>query len=353
VEPNPLTTIDRLVRVRLEPGVRGRLVVLLDRVCAGAMPILGEEGPGEDARSCVSTPEELVRVPIREVEREVMIVPSSKLAAEVDCGDAAGDDRVCIPGGATLLGSSELGLFPDLEPRPERLVVHSPFWIDRYEVTVGRFRDALARGFVPTVMPAVNEGPITGTVEGSCTWSSVDVGREGYALSCVSWQTAREFCLFEGGDLPTEAQFEHMATLASDLGRSRYPWGDEAPTCDRAVYGRVELAGFPGVCEHIGTGPLPIDPEERMDITREGVVGLAGGIGEWMRDDYAEYRDACWGDASTVDPTCVDETAALKASRGASWAAPPTILPSAVRLGADPLGRRSFQGFRCMYPEAR
>lgn len=343
-EPEPLAAIDQLVLVELEPGVRGRLVITLNAVCAGTMPRLAA-----DATTCIDEPKRAEPVTPREVERdELAVTPIDK--ARPGCAGEAPAGAVCIPGGAALMGSTELGLYPDLEPRPERLVVHSPFFIDRFEVTVGRLRAALAAGFAPAAMPIENLGPVTGDVAGSCTWSPTDLGREGYGLACVSWQTARELCQWSGGDLPTEAQLEHAATLASDFGRSRYPWGDEPPTCERASYGRLALAGFPGVCQNIGSGPEPIDGLEMGDVTRQGVIGLAGGLTEWMRDDYLGYTSACWGDSPIVDPRCEEPFAAEKALRGGSWAAPPTILPSAARLGTLPSATASFIGFRCVYP---
>lgn len=347
-EPQPLATIDQLVFVELEPGVRGRLVITLDALCAGTMPSLPSDG---GASTCVDEPKQSTPVIPRVVERDDLTMASTD-KARPDCAGEPPGDVVCIPGGAALIGSTELGLYPDLEPRPERMVVHSPFWIDRFEVTVGRFRAALAAGFTTALMPFENDGVLNNEVAGSCTWSPTDLGREGYGLSCASWQTARELCQWSGGDLPTEAQFEHAATLASDFGRSRYPWGDEPPDCARASYGRLALAGFPGVCQSDGSGPEPIDALETGDITRQGVIGLAGGLTEWMRDDYLAYTSACWGDSPIVDPRCERPATPQKALRGGSWAAPPTILPSAARLGTLPTTRGSFYGFRCVYAAA-
>ncbi len=343
-EPEPLTAIDQLALIVLTPGVRGPLRITLDPRCAGTMPILDDlEAPS----TCLEEPDVLEPVRARRVETDEPI----DLRHDNErprCAGSAPYDAVCVPGGAALLGSSEIALVPDLEPRPERMVVHSPFFIDRYEVSVARFREALANGFVPSLMPFANEGPLTGDVDGSCTFSEAPRDREGYGLSCMTWTAARELCQWLGGDLPTEAQLEHAATLASDEGRSHYAWGDEPPSCERASYGRVDLAGFPGVCEHLGRGPEALTVGARGDVTREGVVGLAGGLTEWTRDDYAAYDGACWGDTSVVDPWC-EGPLGNKTVRGASWAAPPTYLPSTARIGTLSARRASFLGFRCVY----
>jgi formylglycine-generating enzyme required for sulfatase activity len=342
-EPEPLLAVDRLLVLRLSPGVRGRALVTLHAACAGTMVDLAL------GTSCVEL--EKLREPIaaREVEADNLEVPPSQTVEEIPCTVDPGPDRACVPGGAAILGSSELTLFPDLPAVPERIVVHRPFLVDRLEVTVARFRAALAAGFVPSEMPVVQNAPLGPSVSDSCTWSDADMGREHYGLSCVSWPAARELCLWSGGDLPSEAQFERMATLASEHGRSRYPWGDEPPTCPRASHGRLPLAGFPGVCQAEGIGPEPIDPADQGDVTREGVVGLGGGLGEWMIDSYADYRSACWGDSPLLDARCIDEASPAKSLRGGSWAAPPTILASALRLGRAGALDTSYIGFRCVY----
>ncbi len=50
---------------------------------------------------------------------------------------------------------------------------------------------------------------------------------------------ARTYCRWLGGDLPTEA---HWELVASNRGRTVYPWGNEKPTCERAVLGREACA---------------------------------------------------------------------------------------------------------------
>src|SRR5262249_47635854 len=57
------------------------------------------------------------------------------------------DGMVRIPGGRFTMGSDEKKAPPN--ERPSRVVVVSPFWIDRTEVTVGAYRTCVDRGACP------------------------------------------------------------------------------------------------------------------------------------------------------------------------------------------------------------
>ena len=52
---------------------------------------------------------------------------------------------------------------------------------------------------------------------------------------------ARTYCRWLGGDLPTEA---HWEWVASNKGRTVYPWGDQKPTCELAVLGKQTCAKY-------------------------------------------------------------------------------------------------------------
>jgi formylglycine-generating enzyme required for sulfatase activity len=254
-----------------------------------------------------------------------------------------------VTGGTTVMGDARLRAWVGLAPFPPRIAQLSDFMIDRREVTVRRLRDAIARGFAPPAMPTAMEGPL-GTDPSdtsACSWTAMPRDREDFALTCINVDLARAFCKFEGGDLPTEAQWEYVATTAGRKLRVDYPWGDDVPTCDRAVYGRTALAGFPGVCEASGKGPRAI-AESASDVTPLGIEGLAGGVGEIVLDGYRDYTSPCWRDAPVTDPRC-DDLGAGHMQRGGSWAAPPPILRPSLRIGPI-VENKSYIGFRCVYP---
>ncbi len=353
-EPEPLVAIDRLVLLSLEPETKSYAPILLRAACLGTSAVFGVDParlvPGE-AESCVDT--EKTRVPVEVLAPGTP--PAQSLSgtwlAEPACpprDDASA--RVCIPGGATVLGTRDLVSGIELAAQPVRVLGQHRFFLDRYEITVGRFRQALAEGFSPPVLPLANAGPLGSTGTSTCTFSAEPLGREEHALSCVSWATARAFCQFSGGDLPTEAQWEHAATVAGHATKTRYPWGNEAPDCDRAAYGRVVAGGQTGEC--VDEGPLPPPAaDSARDLSPLGVIALAAGLSEWVLDTPAPYADPCWVNGPLVDARCGDPDAPSeeRSLRGANYILPEMVFSTTRFLDAAD-GMFGPLGFRCAYP---
>ncbi len=353
-EPDPTLAVDRTIRVPLVFGSRGRMRVVLRGECLGK----------EDCDPS-SPPVEPV------MDREVPSVVGSFAAAPCE-GFPTLPERACIPGGAFVFGDAFFRPTDTtgdirIEARPERVVVLSRFAIDRDEVTVERFRQALARGFVPPTAVAANEvdGPPAGTPPDACTWSAAPRGREAYPLSCVTWDTARAFCKFEGGDLPTEAEWEYTALAAGRRAKATYVWGEDAPTCAKAVFGRSSLRPD---CTELSEG-LPPGDAPNEDVTPLGVRNLTGSLEEHVRDDHAPFTADCWTRAPVRDPVCElppppecvldrDSLACrsaggiVKSTRGASWYDTASGLRLVDRTGSQRISRTAdaLLGFRCVYP---
>lgn len=352
-EPDPLDAVDRLLLLELEPDTKAKAEVVLRGACLGTSALLGDD-PGRpalgQARTCVDTektraPVTLTAAPPDDGARGPS-VQGSWLAQRCPPDDAG--DRVCVPGGATILGSSDTLSSGLVSALPIHVLGVSRFYLDRREVSVGSFRAALAGGLKPSVLPLANDGPLGAEIATQCPWSTTPMGREGYALACLGWPTARAYCQSLGGDLPTETQWEHAAMVAGRTSKVHYPSGNAPPSCDEAVYGgEATTTGLPA-CPDKGPLPRPISAGAG-DLTPSGVNELAGGVSEWTLDEAKPYADACWGDAPIVDPRCGDPDKPEKAHivRGGYYAAPMTF--ATMRYVLD-LGFQSpFVGLRCAY----
>jgi formylglycine-generating enzyme required for sulfatase activity len=229
-------------------------------------------------------------------------------------------------------------------------------------VTVGRFRAALAQGFDPAELPVPNPAPLaTSSTDDHmrrCTWTDLPLAgasiREGYPLNCISWTSARAFCQWLGGDFPSEAQWELAAAASGRALETRFPWGQEVPSCDRQVFSRLDQKiTLASLCFDAGHafGVAPIGDEYAGDVTPGGIVGLGGGVMEWTGDAYHAYGAFCWASAPLDDPRCVDDASGTRMARGGSWAGSSVELLAALRgrEGGTEIGYAEI-GFRCARP---
>ncbi|MDF3066825.1 MAG: Adenylate cyclase [Polyangiaceae bacterium] len=368
-EPEPYLAVDRLARIDVEAGVQRAARLLLDGECLGTMADL------RGLRSCVSEEGELV-----DVEAEPLDAGRSRSGgsavggwskyehpgcAEVNAPVTPGlfDERVCVSGGAFLLGDSTLIDRGADGGYPERLAVIPSLFVDRYEYTVGRYRAARARGFEPPDGGPLNnfEGflPSREDLTRACTYSeSLDGSprfpeQEDLPLSCVSWLSARALCELDGGRLPTVAEREYLASAAGRDFETAYPWGERKPSCNEALFGRWYEPTYGSTeCARddlVGPAPVNAEPWASFDVTPEGVVGLGGSLAEWTADSHRAYSDPCFESQPHFSPRCDEAEAPLRTIAGGSWRSPAAETRAASRSGGAVAGIDPWVGFRCVY----
>jgi hypothetical protein len=390
-EPQPLLAIDRLILVEVVPGKVNSVRILLHGDCFGTMADLGER------TTCIDT--ENVRVKLAPATLDTDLgVPSRSLegsfGAPTSCtaalrppgtakdGTPLYDEEVCVPGGAFIFGTDTTADFGIGAASPERVAVLPPIRMDRYEVTVAHWRDALTRGFVPpatmTPVPYENpepfpKNPAPADIQSPafCTYSASPMGREDYPVNCLVWYVALAFCVFEGGSLPTESQWEYAASMSGRHYKTAFAWGgpdDATPVCAQAVFGRgfdeESLASDLGACTGGGYGPL----QESTAIYEPGhvppgVVGLGDssvGLGianlgasmsEFIFDTAYSLASNCWMSQALRLPVCVDPNnleTQNKSMRGAGWDAPQNYNFVGFRYYAPNGELSTTSGLRCV-----
>ncbi len=279
-------------------------------------------------------------------------------AAPTTCADPPRDEETCVDGGALFFGDpATRGRTAANDISEERLVVLSPFYIDRAEVTVAELRRAWP-SLAGHTTPPVARTSDAGTREGWCTWRddpSVDTPLEELPVNCVSWDTARAYCASVGKDLPTEAHYEYVM---SGMGREHaYPWGNEEPACGWAVWGTAG-SGFyalsTGDCRsatNVGVARPGTTSRDRVEVGGRAVVDLGGNVGEWARDRWSRGDEPFWRSLTPMfDPIADLATSAdgdRRPVRGGAWNLSPVNCRAANRFQNAPSDRVPGIGFRC------
>ena len=358
-EPIPLATVDRLVRVRVTAGQQAMTRIVLHGECLGTMADVADD------LSCIDGDGVLVPTPDATLE-PLAALPASVLGtfpARAPCdvspreetigtdGKSLRDEEACVPTGLFFFGVPYAqGLIQDEGVGIP--AVTAPFLIDRWEVTVGRFRRAVKAGFkVKANDPIANDlvfdrDPTVTSFDAPefCSYSTTPLGREDYAVTCISPEVARAFCRLEGGDLPTEAQWYYAAVIVDRPAQSAYPWGDEMVNCDHAVVSR--FSSDTGYCGYKGYGPAPVDDAPTDASVGLGLIGMHGGVAEWTRDAFHRLYEGCWYAATLHDPGCDDPQARLQAVGGVSWRE--ASVTQDLRRSFNKTQKPNHIGFRCV-----
>ncbi len=234
---------------------------------------------------------------------------------------------------------------PGLEhdPLPKRGVQVSAFWIDQNEVSNDEYAKFLvATGYRP---PHVEES----WAEGEWNWDGTTppTGKGDHPAVLTSWYDAREFCLWRGARLPTEAEW-HLAAHGPAGDEWAYPWGGRYED-GRMNRGKLEPPNYDDADGYLTTSPVGHYPAGQ---SRYGANDLFGNAWEWVGDlrmrNWGEVR---YGDAATSrDPTTT--TLGLYAgARGFSYFADPR--PNlGIGHNSFPVElRRKTSGFRCARAE--
>jgi formylglycine-generating enzyme len=161
-----------------------------------------------------------------------------------------------------------------------------------------------------------------------------------YPVNCVTWYEAYAFCIWDGGFLPTEAEWSYAASGGAE--QRVFPWGSIEPGTNSqyAIYGCY--FGADGVCTNLDTNINEVGQEQTAaGLGLWGQWDLAGNVAEWTLDAYQDpYPTPC------VD-CAVPPGGSLRVFRGGSYDSDESTLQSVSRASANPSTRSTEIGFRC------
>jgi formylglycine-generating enzyme required for sulfatase activity len=248
----------------------------------------------------------------------------------------------------------------------------SDFRLDTYEVTVGRFRAFVNAGMGTQANPPAERAgahtqvpdsgwessfnsslnPSTSTLIAALgalgcggTWTDTPGSNENLPMTCTTWYEAFAFCIWDGGYLPTEAEWNYTASGGND--QRAYPWSSPPSStsisCSNANYDPnyptgpfcVDSVGANGNAELVGS-------ESPTGDGKWGQTDLGGNTVEWNLDWFASpYLTATCDD-------CANLTVATdRVVRGGSFATGAPTLRAANRDHAGPGFRALNAGVRC------
>jgi formylglycine-generating enzyme required for sulfatase activity len=288
-----------------------------------------------------------------------------------DCGAAGDTCCASLPVTGGTFDRSYDGISTNGASRANPATV-SDFSLDKYEVTVGRFRVFVAAevaGWRPgagagkhTSLPhgGLNDGKEPGwesswnvslaTTESAwaknlacvptySTWTDAAGSGDDRPINCVTWYEAYAFCIWDGGFLPTEAEWNYAAAGGAD--QRVYPWSAAFPpgsTTLDCAHANYSTSWPSSAC--VQAGATKVGAESPLGDGKWGQADLAGNVFEWNLDSYDAYAATC--------DDCADlSTSAYKVIRGGSFDGESVCLLNSLRETSVPDGRSDGIGVRC------
>ncbi|WP_455198535.1 formylglycine-generating enzyme family protein [Kaarinaea lacus] len=282
----------------------------------------------------------------------------------------AASDEVLVPAGAFIMGSNkvddsdkqkEYGLVYPLyvNEHPEHKVELPAYYIDKYEVTNGQYKQFVRATRYPEPFDWSQNGynlleeRLKATDVETLRWIASEYFKfdldtrvmnktqllkamiEDQALhdrlpvTGVSWKDASNYCQWQGKRLPSEAEWEKAARGTEGL---EFPWGNNWDTALANVGDDTQWED----------GIAPVG-SYAQNVSPFGVYDMAGNVWEWVDDWYQSYP------GSTYESEDFGET--KKIIRGGGGGVGHYSLSyffrSAMRSHAPPNTKNNDVGFRC------
>ena len=286
--------------------------------------------------------------------------------------------EACVPAADFTMGGLDgaMGTTSEGDTLPAHTVsIRHRFYIDKFEVSLGEFNawwnatprttptdGALifvsgAHDVIRWVTPAGGlKAPAADLGYGCVLGFGVnDLTKIPASINCLPYETALAYCVAEGKRLPTEAEWELVAT--GQGANNIFPWGDALPddSCVQTVDG-------PCAAMHPGTIPSyrVAAAQGNTPMAMGSVNNLAGNLAEWTLDFYPPA--GCVGTSTCfptgmLDPLGATDNNQGRVTRGGSFASTVDQVRTRARDRlnmADPAPTTkdgANVGFRCVRDE--
>jgi formylglycine-generating enzyme required for sulfatase activity len=258
----------------------------------------------------------------------------------------------------------------------------SDFRLDKYEITVGRFRKYVAAviagwtpvqgsgkhthlngggglaasggGFEPgwdatSWNTAARFPTLQATWDANlnclgnyASWTSSAGVNEKKPINCLDWYDAAAFCIWDGGFLPSEAEWNYAASGGTE--HRKYPWpasaGEPGANTNLAIHGCYYngTGSCPGVTNLAPVGTVP------AGNGKYGQSDLAGNVWEWTLDFRSP--SATYNDTTCTDCSCL-VAGSDRVMRGGAFNFAASTLPAGYREFYAAGGRYGSLGARC------
>lgn len=243
-------------------------------------------------------------------------------------------EMIEIPAGEFEMGNNSTDAMDN--ERPAHRVDLDTYWIDRYPVTCGQYRQFMKDGgyqneswWCEAGWQWLQEHPVSQPLywDDSAQWNN-------HPVCGVSWYEADAYARYSGKQLPTEAQWEKAASWDAKTGRSHlYPWGEEMPSSDRC-----NCHGIVGQ-----TTPVNAYPAGQSAY---GLYDALGNVWEWTSSWFDGYEGFVWYPYPGYSQPYFDNQ--HRVLKGGSWITRPWGMRASFRNWYYPVIRQLFVGFRCV-----
>jgi len=256
---------------------------------------------------------------------------------------------VCIQGGSFVQGiSTDKHHFTFDNEMPSFRTFVNDFYVSKYPVTESEFEDFLTNGGYDKEEYWCKPGwrwKTKNDISNPLYWEKVNdkwmvkgwgdeelrPTRQDLPMCHVSWYEACAYCKYIGARLPTESEWEYIATNGGKTNEDLYTLTKEDVKIKHNL-------------DYIHGDIVSVDAYDDYENNKWEVSQLFGNVWEWCQEPIYPY------DGFVIDPVYREMSYPFfgfkKICRGGCWAAPKILINPQYRNAQMPDNRIQFIGFR-------